>query len=156
MTLLNMPAFADEVFSLYLVRHAEKQASKDNPALTACGRLRAQQLATLLEKAEIKAIYSTQYQRTLATAKPLSQQQTLAIKHYSPSGLEQFALQLKQHQQNALVVGHSNTTPMLAELLSGQGVAAISEQQYQNLYQIQFSNNKTTLTQFKQPLLCRT
>jgi len=153
--LLNMPVFASEVYSIYLVRHAEKQKDVDNPPLTSCGRLRARQLATMLADTELDTIYSTSTQRTMATAQPLSQLKKLAIKNYSANDLTQFAFSLKQLKQNVLVVGHSNTTPQLTELLSGDKIAPIEDHQYQRLYQIQFFEDKVSLTLLKQPLLCR-
>lgn len=150
-----LPSQAEASYSIYLVRHAEKQATKDDPKLSQCGELRAKQLATLLEHAEIKHIYSTPYQRTMATATPLSKQKKLAIKQYSPAKLVQFAQKLLKRQQNTLVVGHSNTTPQLAALLSEMNVAKLTEKDYQNLYQIQVSDSGKTLTLFTQPLTCR-
>jgi phosphohistidine phosphatase SixA len=155
--LLIMPTwvFAQDTYSLYLVRHAEKELTKKDPRLTTCGRFRAQQLATILEKTAISAIYSTPYQRTLATAKPLSKKKNIAIRSYSPSDLEQFALHLTQLKESALIVGHSNTTPILAQLLSKQPIAEISEKQYQTLFQIQFIGGNIILTELKQPLVCQ-
>jgi hypothetical protein len=90
----------------------------------------------------------------MATAAPFSQQQQLAIIQYSPAKLEQFAQQLLQQKANTLVVGHSNTTPQLAALLSEIAVEDITEKQYRNLYQIQVSDNGKTLTLLTQPLTC--
>ncbi len=151
---LALPTQAQDSFSIYLVRHAEKQVSKDDPKLSQCGELRAKQLATILEHTAIKQVYSTPYRRTMATAAPFSQQQQLAIKQYSPAKLEQFAQQLLQQKANTLVVGHSNTTPQLAALLSEIAVEDITEKQYRNLYQIQVSDNGKTLTLLTQPLTC--
>ena len=153
--LLVQPCLASDNFTLYLVRHAEKQADSKNPPLTQCGKERAKQLATLLSTAEIKSVYSTSYQRTMSTAAPLAKQQQVAIKHYNPKQLEQFSLHLKLQKENTLIVGHSNTTPHLTQLLSGQKVAALSEKDYQNLYQVQFIAGKSQLTLLKQPLACR-
>ena len=153
--LLSMPIFADNIYSIYLVRHAEKQKDSDNPALTSCGRLRARQLATVLSGVELKAIYSTSTQRTMATAQPISQIKKLAIKNYSANNLVQLAFSLKQLKQSALVVGHSNTTPHLVELLTEDKVLAIEEHQYQQLYQVQFFGDEVKLTLLKQPLICR-
>jgi len=61
-------------YSIYLIHHAEKQLDKDDPALTQCGQYRARQLASILENAKIKKIFSTRYKRTMATATPLAQQ----------------------------------------------------------------------------------
>jgi broad specificity phosphatase PhoE len=152
--LFSLPSLANDDFTLYLVRHAEKQNTDKNPQLTQCGKLRAKQLATLLSTANIKSIYSTSYQRTMSTAAPLSNKQNIAIKNYSPRQLEQFALHLKQNKENALVVGHSNTTPQLTRLLSDQEVEPLSEKDYQMLYQVQYIAGKQQLTLLKQPLKC--
>lgn len=149
-----MPTLAQDSFNLYLVRHAEKQTEQDDPKLTECGKLRAEQIASILEHSKIKHVYSTPYQRTLATAAPFAKQQKIAIKQYSPAKLDQFALQLLQQKENALVVGHSNTTPQLSALLSGLEVETITEKQYRNLYQIQVSNSGKNLTLFTLPLTC--
>lgn len=153
--LLLQPCLANDNFTLYLVRHAEKQAEVKNPALTQCGKERAKQLATLLSTAKIKSIYSTSYQRTMSTAAPLSSKLKIAIKNYDPRQLEQFALHLKQHKENTLIVGHSNTTPQLANILSGQKALSIDENYYQALYQVQFIGESVTFTQLTQPYNCR-
>jgi len=151
---LSFPLLATDSYTLYLVRHAEKQQIKGNPSLTECGMARAEQLAKLLESIDIRKIYSTAFARTRETATPLAMLKQLMISNYSPRGLDQLALKLKQAKENALVVGHSNTTPQLAALLSGQQVATITEKEYQMLYQIHVVNNKAYLTVLKQPLSC--
>ncbi len=152
--LLLQPCLASDNFTLYLVRHAEKQADSKNPVLTQCGKVRAKQLATLLSTANIKSIYSTSYQRTMSTAAPLSRKQKIAIKNYNPKELEQFSLHLKQRKENAVIVGHSNTTPQLTQLLSNQYVERLTEKDYQTLYQVQFIDGQAFLTQLMQPHEC--
>jgi len=150
----SFPLLAVDSYTLYLVRHAEKQQVKNNPSLTACGIARAEQLARILESANIKRIYSTAFARTRETATPLAMDKQLMISNYSPRGLDQFALKLIKAKENALVVGHSNTTPQLAALLSKQQVATITEKEYQMLYQIHVVNQEAHLTVLKQPLQC--
>ena len=140
-----VPTFAEDSFSIYLVRHAEKQAVKEDPKLTPCGKRRAKQIASILEHTKIKRVYSTAYQRTMATAAPFAQQQKLT----------QFAQQLLKQKENVLVVGHSNTTPQLSALLSELDVPNITEKEYRNIYQVQVSNSGKTLTLLTQPLTCR-
>lgn len=147
-------SYASENFSLYFVRHAEKLTGDKDPALTRCGKERAKQLAVLLSTANIKSIYSTRYKRTMSTATPLSKKTSVAIKYYSPKHLQQFSLQLKQQGQNSVIVGHSNTTPQLASLVSNKTVAKLTEDDYQMLYQVSFINNKPQFTILKQPLSC--
>ena len=153
-SLLAFTSQANDSFTIYLARHAEKQAIKDDPKLTECGTRRAEQLASMLEKANIKRIYSTAYKRTMATAEPIATQQKLVVQQYSPAKLAPFAQQLLSKQENALVVGHSNTTPQLAALLSELKVADITEKEYRHLYQIQVSNSGKTLTLLTLPFTC--
>ncbi|TWX53832.1 histidine phosphatase family protein, partial [Colwellia hornerae] len=141
-------------YSLYLIRHAEKKIDQEDPGLTLCGISRAQEIARILENAEIKNIYSTRYQRSMATATPLAQQQKLAIKNYAPNKLEQLAWQLIKEKENTVVFGHSNTTPQLAELLSQSSVSPMTEQEYRGIYQIIISGKNRHLTLLMQPLLC--
>ncbi len=147
--------FAEDNYSIYLVRHAEKQKVKEDPTLTSCGILRAEQIATILQHIDIKTIYSTQYKRTLQTADPIAKQKNLGVKIYPPNHLDQLALRLQQEKTNALVVGHSNTTPQLAQLLADVEVAPLTEQEYQSLYLIQFVGDKKILTLLTQPLTCQ-
>ncbi len=154
--LFSVSCQAVDNYSVYLVRHAEKLTETKNPSLTDCGKTRAKQLANILSKAEITSLYSTSYQRTMQTAAPIAKQQQLTIKNYNPRHLEQFALQLKTKQENALVVGHSNTTPLLTALLAEQAVAPLTEYDFDFLYQVQFNQGKAILTVLQQPLKCQT
>jgi len=161
-TSLSLSAFAGDKpstdsYTIYLVRHAEKQIieGERNPELTQCGVKRAEQLADILENVKLASVFSTNYKRTMATAKPTAQQKKLAIKNYDPRKLPDIAKQLINEKQNALVVGHSNTTPQLAQLLSNQDVKGLTELEYQELYQVQVIGERRTLVRLKQPLECQ-
>ena len=128
-----------DTFTIYLVRHAEKGISVDNPkdpALTQCGRQRAESLAGFLQDVELDEVYSTEYIRTLNTAEPTANEKGLEIKIYDPSELSDFANILIDRQEDALVVGHSNTTPVLAGLLIGEEIEPINENIYNHIYQV--------------------
>ena len=90
----------------------------------------------------------------MQTAVPVSQSKNQSIKQYNPKYLPQLALEIKNQKQNSLIVGHSNTTPALIELLTGTSVEKINEDNFQMLYQIQYINEQTLLTTIKQPLNC--
>ena len=124
---------------IYLVRHAEKvkDESKD-PALTKTGRQRAANLAVILENAGIEAIYSSDYKRTRDTAAPLAENLDLDIKIYDPKSLAPLADELLEMEDSALVVGHSNTTPELVDLMGGDGGSPIADEwEYDRLYLLQ-------------------
>jgi len=126
---------SDEATTIYLVRHAEKEAAGPDPALSPAGRQRAKELARLLRDAGIAAIYSTDVTRTLETATPLAQQEGLQIRIYDWDGMEELAASLLRQRGRYLVVGHSDTTPELVSLLGGEPGTAIDEAgEYDRLY----------------------
>lgn len=134
--LASAMAVADTV---YVVRHAEKHAESKDPALTACGQARADALASSLAGVKLAAVYSTPYQRTRQTAAAVAKPQQLDITLYDPRQPEIFVKQLMALNQPALVVGHSNTVPELVAQLSGIAMAALTEQDYDLLYQVKLT-----------------
>ena len=121
--------------TIYLVRHAEKEAAGPDPALTPAGRQRATELRRLLQDAGIDAIYSTDVTRTLETATPLAQQLGLHIRIYDWDEMDALAASLLRRGGRYLVIGHSDTTPELVGLLGGEPGTAIDEaDEYDRLY----------------------
>jgi len=119
---------------IYLVRHADK-GGKDSLSLE--GVNRANQLLHLLGNAEIGTIYSTNYKRTKDTAMPLANAIQKEIEIYNPQNLEALAssIRTKHTGQRILVVGHSNTTPTLVNLLyNKEQIDQINESEYDKLY----------------------
>lgn len=135
----------DEYRKIYLLRHAEKMpnGSKD-PGLTEAGQNRALWIYKRLISEDITIIYSTNYQRTLATVQPLAMQLGISITLYNPSELASFATLLKSKSGNAVVVGHSNTTPSLNLLLGGKDYGAMDDTEYNRLYLLKFKQAKVT------------
>ena len=137
---------------IFLVRHAEKMTAKTDPALTQAGQDRAQLLANMLGDVGITHIHSSDYKRTRDTATPLAEQLGLEVMIYDPRDLAGMAAKLKGMSGRHLVVGHSNTTPPLTELLGGEGGTPIVEAtEYDRLYIVTPTANgevTTTLLRF--------
>lgn len=135
-----MPLAAQEkndVFSIYLVRHAEKDAQSQNagdPNLSEAGTLRAEKLAHIFENTDISRIYSTNYTRTISTAKPVATNKKLEIELYNAQDLNKFCALLLSRKEDALVVGHSNTTSVLAGLLAGKVLPPMDDSAYDLIY----------------------
>ena len=128
--------------TIFLVRHTEKADAGEDPGLTDIGLQRARALARTLEDADIKRIYSTDYARTRDTAGPVAAQLGLAVEFYDPRELEAFAASLRRSGQNTLVVGHSNTTPQMVELLGADPGKAIDEKtEFDRLYVVTLDDN---------------
>ena len=126
--------------TFYLVRHAEKQNDgTHDPALTSKGVERAQTLANMLKGVQLDAIYSTNYKRTRATAAPTAIQAGLEVILYDPrpETFNKFIRDLKTMNGTFLIVGHSNTTPVVAGALAGQELAELKHHQYDHLYTVQ-------------------
>lgn len=120
---------------IYLVRHGEKAVGKD-PELTAQGRLRAQNIATLLHRAGIQAIFSTPTVRTLQTAQPLAQRLKLPVQQYAAETPKALVEKVKSLRGAVLVVGHSNTLSELVTLFGGAPGTEIADDEYDRLYQL--------------------
>jgi broad specificity phosphatase PhoE len=132
----------DTSTTIYLMRHAEK--TKDgthDPTLTAEGRERAQILASKLKGENIRAIYSTDYKRTRQTVAPLAEALNIDLIIYNPNDLDALKeeiLQEYKYGETVVVVGHSNTTPTLVNLLiSKKQFKSIDESDYTNLYKVE-------------------
>lgn len=130
---------------IYLVRHAEKMKDVDNPPLSSEGVARAQSLSEVLRPEQIDAIHSTAYRRTEETAQPTAERLGLSIQPYDPRQLEQFAQTIKTALDgNLLVVGHSNTTPVLVNHLLGEDrYPQLDESQYGDLYVVSLYPDST-------------
>ncbi len=123
-----------EQLVLFLVRHAEKVDKSMDPDLSGDGYLRATELARTLADASIERVHSSGFIRTKNTAEPVADLFGLEIELYNPRDLNTIAEQLKAAGGRHLVVGHSNTTPALVEILGGDPGSPIEEDEYDRLY----------------------
>lgn len=144
----SLKAQNNDVFSIYLVRHSEKDLTAVNytdPPLTPCGEERSERLSHFLKDVNIESIYSTDYTRTQSTAQPTAKAKNIEIEEYDSFDLEKFAEVLLEKKQDALVVGHSNTTGVLAGLLADQEIGAFNLDIYNRIYQVVVCNNSRKL-----------
>jgi len=153
---LSPPLFAGQDASvIFLVRHAEKTDDGRDPPLSDAGRQRVSELAHVLRDAGITRVYSTDYVRTRDTAAPVASVLGVEVLLYDPRELENFAMELKRTTGRHLVVGHSNTTPELTELLGGDGGTDIDEPgEYDRLYVVTLASDggvRTLLLRYGKP-----
>jgi len=118
---------------IYLFRHSEKLAGK-NPALTQQGYKRAEQLVTLFKQFDKVHVFSSNYKRTLQTAGPLAAHFGSEIKIYNARDLADLKNQIVSLNGVVAVIGHSNTTPELATLLSNEEIEPMSEMQFSRYF----------------------
>jgi 2,3-bisphosphoglycerate-dependent phosphoglycerate mutase len=139
-----------------IIRHAEKDISlagaqmmQSDPPLNAMGMARANSLIDKLKKYPIQKIYSTNFKRTMSTALPIANAKGLNIETYDPRNLKAFATTLKSndHPATILIVGHSNTSPRLVNLLIGQeDFKDLDESNYYTYWIVTTNGKKTKAT----------
>ena len=142
--------------TFYVVRHAEKAKptagmstmEASDPPLSDSGNLRAIALKERLQGANIRYIFSTNYKRTVATAKPLDEYLLkVQTQFYKPAkdSTDAFIAKLKAIKKgNVLIVGHSNTIDDIANKLAGSTVVPgdLPDSDYDNLYKIKRKGKK--------------
>ena len=144
-------------FTIYLIRHSEKDLLSEDqldPPLTTCGIERSEYIGSYFEDINIKNVYSTNYLRTIKTAMPTALSKKVSIQYYNPNNLKLFSEQLINSKQNSIVVGHSNTTPILAGLLIGKDMNPFNEDIYNRIYKVIISQNNKKLFVFETSFDC--
>ena len=119
---------AQESTTIILIRHAEKDTSVKgsnamvaDPPLSEVGKLRAERMVQIFAEYNLDFIYATNYTRTKSTVTPLANKWGKEIKLYDPKDLQSLADELLLLKgKTIVVVGHSNTTPALVNLLIKQ------------------------------------
>ncbi len=131
-------AFQADTTTLIFVRHAEKASDGTrNPPLNEEGEQRAVNLFHELTEFDVQAIFSTPYKRTEMTSQPTADSLGLEIITYGLEGIEDFLVKVIQDYKggSVLIVGHSNTTPALVNMVLGRReFEQIDESQYGDLF----------------------
>ncbi|GJL66083.1 MAG: hypothetical protein NPIRA05_10540 [Nitrospirales bacterium] len=130
---------ADTTTTFYVVRHAERPTGIDSDRLTFLGAQRAEALRRLLHAVPLAAIYSTDTRRTWETGTPTAIAAGIAITPYGKPGddLDVWVREWKENYKgkNVLIVGHSNTVPLIVQQLNNdQGHFEFEEHEYDNLF----------------------
>ena len=145
--------------TIIFVRHAEQTSHDEvDPSLSEAGKRRVTELTRQLVDADvvagIDAIYSTPFKRSTETVQPLADRLNLPISIYGPDDTEEvLETILKAHKGKIiLVVGHSNTVPVLiANLGASKKVPPIEQGEFDNIYIISipwFGKTKTIRLRF--------
>ena len=114
---------SEEMTSYYLIRHAEKdrtnKANRD-PNLNKKGQERVKIWTNYFENIDLDAVYSTEYKRTMQTAKTIAENKSLEIQNYDPLKMYDAFFQKETKEKKVLIVGHSNTTPSFVNKILGE------------------------------------
>jgi len=103
-----------------VLRHGEKGAGEpSNPRLSAAGEARARQLAEMLRAAQPTLLLASEYHRTADTLAPLAEACGVAVTQLPAREPARWLAALDRLPPGSLAVvcGHSNTVPDLAQRL---------------------------------------
>jgi phosphohistidine phosphatase SixA len=115
-----------------LVRHADPLAGGTDPGLSTAGQHRAATLAKMLKDGGIKAIFTSDLQRTKETAAPLASLLSItpAVIADDPAA----AADQIRAAKRVLVIGHSNTVPPMIKALGGPANVVIGATEFDRLF----------------------
>ena len=144
--------------TIILVRHAEKDTG-NNPVLNAIGHSRSGYLLSALGDNKVKKIFVTQYRRTQQTADSLRLRMKVDTIHYNADVTgEGLIKMLEKHEirnKKILIIGHSNTIPVLISRLGISKPVTLKDDEYDTIYLIKYVKGEPMLfmKKFGDPLV---
>jgi broad specificity phosphatase PhoE len=138
--------------TVIVVRHAEKVDDSRDPVLSEAGVRRAAALADALADAGVQAIYTTHFRRTRDTAAPLAallQLEPVVIESVGSAteGASSLAGWVREREagRTVLIVGHSNTVPVIIQALGGPDIGGIEDDEYTSIFIVTIDGSGTRL-----------
>jgi len=138
---------------IIVVRHAEKEEGED-PGLTVAGKMRAEELALIAQSLGVNVIFTSQYRRTVDTARPSSQKLDIPITQYeiNRSNMNEYPSVLAEmirsdyEGKTSLIVTHSNLfMPIVEQFVDDSGLKGIEETEYTKMAVIHALDDETSL-----------
>ena len=122
--------------TVILIRHAERVVTpgNNNPPLSAAGKARAQLLLHVLSRAEVSAIYTSEFIRTKETAQPLAEALGLSPIEATNEQAIKTDILLNHAGKTVLVVGHTNTVPKVIQLFGDNSGHEIADEEFDNMF----------------------
>ena len=140
-TALSLTTFGSAMAqTVILVRHAEKVDASADPLLSEAGQRRAMDLAVALSDSDLTHVFTSPLQRTVLTARPAAEAhaitpEAISFEGGAPAHILRIAERIRSLPDDAvvLVVGHSNTVPLIAKALGETGPSEMADCEYDRL-----------------------
>jgi broad specificity phosphatase PhoE len=140
----DLGAHAQNMRTIFFVRHADKVSDERDAPLSDAGLRRAECLANTLADVQIQRILTSDLQRTQQTAAPLAEKLKLmpvAIPLSRPDKLIEAIRSGKE--SNVLVVWHDATLPKVLRALGGPEIPPIGHTEYDRFFILNLPGGKT-------------
>ena len=128
-------AHAQNVRTIFFVRHADKVSDETDAPLSEAGQRRAECLANTLADAHIEQIFTSDLQRTQQTAAPLAEKlrsKPAIVPLSTPDALIEAIRSSKA--ANVLVVWHDATLPTVMRALGAPVISPIEHTEYDRFF----------------------
>lgn len=136
--------------TVYIVRHAEKADVSADPGLSEDGQARAQALADALRDAHPVLVLTSPLQRTIQTGAPTADYHSAPSEPVSLDGggaahVAATVARVRALPADAtvLIVGHSNTVPLIARALGYAEAADMAECEYDRMTVVHLDGDET-------------
>ncbi len=138
------------VATVILVRHAERLNDTDTTSLSEAGIVRATALAYAVSAAGIQTIYVSEKARTFQTASPAASQFGVTPIPITANEIKQYVDSVKAHRgENILIVGHSDTLPLIMRKLGVSNPPTIGRTEFDDLFVVSVFRFRTTMAHLK-------
>ncbi|HYC98830.1 histidine phosphatase family protein [Brevundimonas sp.] len=149
--------------TVIIVRHGEKVDASADPALSEAGQARARALAAELTEAHPSVILTSPLQRTRLTAAPTADYHSVTSEAVPLDGgagahVAAIAARVRALPEDAtvLIVGHSNTVPLIARALGYAEAADMPECEYDRMTVLHLNGDAAhgVVTRYGEPTTC--
>lgn len=138
------------VATVILVRHAERLNNTDTTSISEEGIKRAKALAHAVSATGIQRIYVSEKARTSQTAFPTSSQFGVTSIPITANEINRYVDSVKAHRgENILIVGHSDTVPLIIGKLGVPAPPTIGRTVFDNLFVVTVFRFRTTMAHLK-------
>lgn len=126
--------------AIFLIRHAEQMLDVEDPPITEAGHERARAWAGILEKAAIKAVYTSKKRRTKQTGEIIAKALNIPLVSLPRKEVTQLVDKIRKQNANerVLIVIHSRQMPKIFKELGLSAEVAekttFSKDEYGNLF----------------------
>ena len=128
----------------YFIRHNKTipDGSKD-PDISSRGKKNIQNLIRYFADKRLDSIFSTNFKRTINTAKPIAKSKGIVSDYFNPHLID-VKKEIKRNKGKAILyVGHSNTTPEMAnQFIGSMKYSQMMDDNYSDIYRVIISGNK--------------
>jgi broad specificity phosphatase PhoE len=122
--------------TFYVMRHLHTPAGVADAELTEEGMRHAQRLANWFTSDPPATIFVSNTRRARQTAAPLAARLGIVPRVYDPADTAGLIEEVMKEPPPVLIVGHSNTVPDIVERLGGRRPAALSHEDFGDIWQI--------------------